>query len=242
MLPKNILKRFRNTPLHPQWIVFKKEYQLIQEFDQYLDGTIVDIGCSDMNVKKYLDKSRINYIGIDYPDTATNWYGTNPDIFADGHCLPLPDAQVDGAICSQVLEHVIRPDDFLSEIYRVLKPGANLILAIPFMYPIHDSPRDFHRWTVFGLSNLCAATGFKISNKVHLSSPPETLALLLNVALGKYFSDSISKKNLVTLLLPIFPVFCLINNLLASILKYVISNDSMPYGYQFVLTKPKENK
>jgi len=242
ILLKSILKHLRNTPFHPQWIVFKKEHQLFQEFDQHLDGTIVDIGCSDMKVKKYLDQRRISYIGIDYPGTATNWYGTSPDIFADGHRLPLPDAQINGAICLQVLEHVTRPDIFLSEIYRVLRPGKNLILAVPFMYPIHDSPRDFHRWTDFGLSNFCEATGFKITKKVHLSTPPETLAILLNVALGKYFSDSIIKKNPGILLLPIFPVFCLINNLIASILKYVITNDSMSYGYQFVLTKPKEDK
>ena len=40
-------------------------------------------------------------------------------------------SQYDYVICSHVLEHIVYPDKLLKDIYRVLKPGGFLIVALP---------------------------------------------------------------------------------------------------------------
>ena len=38
--------------------------------------------------------------------------------------------------------------------YRVLKPGGQLILTTRFVYPLHDVPHDYFRYTKYGLQHL----------------------------------------------------------------------------------------
>ena len=79
------------------------------------------------------------------------------DIVADGHFLPFSDASFDAVISEAVLEHVRSPNLVVSEIYRVLKPGGNICIAVPFLQGYHASPHDYQRWTVPGIVQLCAA-------------------------------------------------------------------------------------
>ncbi len=38
--------------------------------------------------------------------------------------------------------------------YRLLKPGGKLILTTRFIFPLHDIPHDYYRFTIFGLKYL----------------------------------------------------------------------------------------
>ena len=49
-------------------------------------------------------------------------------IQGDGHDLPLASSSVDAVLCCLVLCSIPDPQRALSEIYRVLKPGANLVV------------------------------------------------------------------------------------------------------------------
>jgi len=54
----------------------------------------------------------------------------------------------------EVLEHVKTPDLAIKELFRTLKPDAPLILSTPFIFPIHDAPHDYYRYTRYGLAHL----------------------------------------------------------------------------------------
>ncbi len=56
---------------------------------------------------------------------------TGADIIA----LPFDDACFDHVICAEVMEHI--PDDAAAarELFRVLKPGGNLVVSVPRFYP-----------------------------------------------------------------------------------------------------------
>jgi ubiquinone/menaquinone biosynthesis C-methylase UbiE len=55
-----------------------------------------------------------------------------PSVVGDIECgLPLRDRSMDVIVCSHTLEHIVRTDQLLSEMNRVLKPGGNLILTLP---------------------------------------------------------------------------------------------------------------
>ena len=62
------------------------------------------------------------------------------DILADGHLLPFKDNTFDAVISEAVLEHVYSPDTVVSEVYRVLKPGGYICVAVPFLQGYHALP------------------------------------------------------------------------------------------------------
>src|SRR3989344_3845528 len=78
----------------------------------------------------------------------------NPDIVGDINELPFADASFPVAVMIEVLEHLAEPARALAEGYRVLEPGGTLLLTTRFLAPPHDAPRDYVRFTSFGLEYL----------------------------------------------------------------------------------------
>jgi SAM-dependent methyltransferase len=78
----------------------------------------------------------------------------NPDIVCDVCDMPFPDNSFNAVFLIEVLEHVHNPPKALSEIYRVLKPDGTLIFSVPFIFPLHDRPGDYFRYTKYGLKLL----------------------------------------------------------------------------------------
>lgn len=96
---------------------------------------------------KTLDSAKIIQIDID-PERK-------PDIVADVCQLTMfENNSVDAVFMLEVLEHVKTPQEAVTEILRVLKPGGKLYLSTPFIFPIHDEPYDFYRYTHYGLAYL----------------------------------------------------------------------------------------
>jgi SAM-dependent methyltransferase len=98
-------------------------------------------------------------------------------VIADGK-LPFADASFDLAFSDYVLEHVERPQQFLAEVYRVLKPGAAFLFRTPNIFhyvalisratpqwvhdrianPVRGLPAGAHRpWPTFYRLNSRAA-------------------------------------------------------------------------------------
>ena len=46
--------------------------------------------------------------------------------------------------------------------YRILKPGGYVILTTPLFWHLHEEPRDFYRYTKYGLRYLFTEAGFEI--------------------------------------------------------------------------------
>jgi len=79
-----------------------------------------------------------------------------PDIVADAHALPFPDASFEMVLCLEVFEHVKDPVKVLSELRRVLVPGGTVLLSTRFLFPIHEAPNDRWRFTRYVLVELFA--------------------------------------------------------------------------------------
>ena len=60
----------------------------------------------------------------------------------------------DFVIAVAVLEHVVDPPRCVAEIWRVLKPGAYVYAATPFLQPVHMGAYDFTRFTYLGHRRL----------------------------------------------------------------------------------------
>ena len=80
---------------------------------------------------------------------------------------------------TEVLEHVRHPESVLAELGRVLAPGGRLCLTVPFVWPVHEEPYDFFRYTPFALCDLLEAHGFR---DVRLEPTSGFLSTLAQVA------------------------------------------------------------
>ncbi len=78
----------------------------------------------------------------------------DPDVVGDAHNLPFGDEEFAVVLCTEMLEHVHDPQKVVNEFYRVLKPEGKLILTTRFLYPIHEAPNDYWRFTRFNLERL----------------------------------------------------------------------------------------
>ena len=122
-------------------------------------GRVIDLGCGACPYREIILRQADEYIGVD-------WAASGPgepcvDIVADITApLPFPDGHADMVVAFQVLEHLPEPARFLAECHRVLAAEGTLILAVPFMWQVHDAPRDFYRFTRYGLAYLLEQAGF----------------------------------------------------------------------------------
>ncbi len=109
---------------------------------------IINIGAGG-EISNFLKKKGLNVLEIDIDPKR------KPDIVLDIQDMYLiPTNSVDVVFCLEVLEHVKNPFKAVKEIERILKPGGILIGSTPFVFPIHEEPHDFFRYTKFGILNL----------------------------------------------------------------------------------------
>ncbi len=78
----------------------------------------------------------------------------NPDIVGDICTYEFEESSFDVIVICEVLEHVHSPHLAVQTLLRALDVGGKLILSTPFMLPIHEAPRDFYRFTRYGLEFL----------------------------------------------------------------------------------------
>jgi SAM-dependent methyltransferase len=177
-----MLKLLRRTPFHPQWLL--PDNRAITEWVSELSrGQVLDIGCADRWIQPHL-ASDCRYIGLDYPGTGAKLYGAQPDVFADASLLPFQAASFDTVIMLEVLEHLRRPEAALREISRVTRPGASVLLSVPFLYPIHDAPHDYQRYTAHGLARELDDAGLQIEQLRPTLGSAESAGLVACLALG----------------------------------------------------------
>jgi SAM-dependent methyltransferase len=127
----------------------------------FVDGTLLDVGCGKQPYRDLFmsPSSKVSdYIGLDI-ESAT--YGEpTPDLLWDGKIIPLADASVDCATATEVFEHCPDPQIVANEIHRVLKPGGRFVFTVPFLWPLHDVPYDFYRFTPFAMRAILEQAGF----------------------------------------------------------------------------------
>ncbi|MBI4417145.1 MAG: class I SAM-dependent methyltransferase [Ignavibacteriales bacterium] len=145
--------------VNPFFFARRGLYLHIRELGRNITGKTLDIGCG---LKPYRDLcSSDQYIGLEL-DTPENRAKGVADVFYRGDNFPFSDGGFDSLLCNEVLEHVFTPEAFLREAHRVLKPGGHFMLTVPFVWDEHEQPRDYGRYSSFGIAALVQRCGFEI--------------------------------------------------------------------------------
>jgi SAM-dependent methyltransferase len=120
---------------------------------------LLDFGCGASPYRELLPPD-IDYVGADLD--------RNPKatlILTSEGRVPGPDAQFDAVLSTQVLEHVRDPRLYLSECFRVLRPGGRLLLTTHGIFFYHPDPIDLWRWTCEGLTTVVEESGLVVERQ-----------------------------------------------------------------------------
>ena len=235
---KHVVAALRSTPLHPQWLCRDPRMQLPETNNLPPKGFLLDIGAGDGWLRHRLP-SEWRYVAFDHPEVGCDWYGARPDVCGDAAALPFADASFDAVALLEVVEHLERFDVALSEADRVLKPGGIVLCSVPFLYPVHDAPRDFQRLTIHGLHDVATRFGWEVQSSRRISPGFHSLAVQFGVGLSSTIvapqGHAVVRRLLSFALLPLIPVVNLVCVFLSVLLP---EPGSLAGGHVMVFSKP----
>jgi len=231
------LSWLRWTPLHPQWLLDSRA-SVARWTAPHLKGLVLDIGCGDRWLEP-LVAGRGHYIGLDSLATGAALYGARPSVFGDASRLPIADASIDTVVFFEVLEHLEDPREALEEIARVLRPGGRLLLSMPFLYPIHDAPHDFQRYTTHGLAREISKVGLTVNVISNTRHSLECAGLLAAIGCAGVAIEAVRRRSLSLLLVPLVLIAIPTINLAAWIAARLLPDwPALTSGYRLTATKP----
>ena len=201
-----------------------------------LIGKVLDFGAGTQPYRTLL-KNCSYYLSLEY-DTPQNRERKVADIFYNGKNIPSQDHSFDGIISTQTLEHVPNPDEIVAEWSRVLRHDGLLLITMPFMWPEHEIPYDYQRYTSWGLRLLLERHGFEIIEQHKLLSDCRAPAQLLVAWIFDAFIVSFRPQIFRFLLIPVFctPIF-----ILASLIAFISPKNSNTYLDNLILARSKKN-
>jgi len=126
-----------------------------------MSGKLLDFGCGSKPYKSLFSNVE-EYIGLDYENEGHDHSDEQVDVFYNGKDVPFDDETFDSILSTQVFEHVEDVDLAIKELHRVLKKDGQILVTAPFVFPEHELPHDYRRFTANGLSSLLQRHGFEV--------------------------------------------------------------------------------
>lgn len=196
-------------PWHHQWLAGTPLYRVLRPLLQTLEGDVLDVGCGYKPYRDWLPGAR-SYYGIDVAP------GPEVDaLITPGRPWPVGDAQYDVVLCTQVLEHVGDLHHTVAELRRALRPGADAVISVPWIYGEHNAPHDYRRLSQHGLRRLLEDHDLELVSM----QPHGAVASTLGAIALSWSFDAMPRGGrgmlLVAPLLPLWALLCLAVNLAA---------------------------
>jgi SAM-dependent methyltransferase len=143
------------------WLIYSCiNSELRRIFEHYARGRLIDVGCGEKPYRDLAASYVDEHIGVDHEKTAHDT--SNVDAFGTAYQLPFDGESFDTVLCTDVLEHLEEPSIAVAEAWRVLRAGGHAIYTAPMFWHLHEEPRDYYRFTKYGLEYLFVKNGFEV--------------------------------------------------------------------------------
>jgi SAM-dependent methyltransferase len=154
----------------PEWTMRRPSSELHQLMSKEFWGeipkdftTILDVGCSDGYMVRFLKEHGKEAVGINdviYPTDRLFIEEHGLRVYEmDMHCMDFDNGLFDAVWCRHSLEHSFSPLQVIAEIYRVLKPGGYLFGALP---PAGAYPGHWHQIPDYQFEYLLKMSNFEV--------------------------------------------------------------------------------
>jgi SAM-dependent methyltransferase len=218
-----------------RWIIDRVvERELKKVLAHYMNGRLIDIGCGEKPTESLLKEYVSEHVGVDHEETTHN--KDKIDIIAPAYDIPVEDESFDCALCTAVLEHLEEPSKAIAECSRILKSGGIAVYTAPFIFNLHEEPRDFYRFSKYGLAYLFKTNGFHIIELKALSGFWATFAVAFTHYLWK-FRRKKRRRTLLRPLLFLIPPFVILIQRAAYLLDCIDKREEWTWMYLIVAKK-----
>jgi len=139
---------------------------LIQHFHMKMNDRILDVGCGRGEMSRSFQELGLSVSAVDISDMALEYAPTIDFRVADiDGRLPFESDSFDIVFSKSVVEHLHRPEDLMAEVYRILRPGGQVITMCPsWIHQYREFYSDYtHRrpFTKESLSMVQSISGFR---------------------------------------------------------------------------------
>jgi SAM-dependent methyltransferase len=138
---KHVLRNIFNLSKN----VTKSNAQQLNEIYAGKSATVLIVGSGETaDGSSYLSDKIFTKIRTDV------YFSEALDVICDAHELPFRSQSIDVVWTQAVLEHVLKPNEVVSEIERVIKDGGHVYSEVPFLQAVHEGAFDYQRYTKLG--------------------------------------------------------------------------------------------
>lgn len=119
-------------------------------------GDVLDIGGDTRSVYRqyFAHDSRVTTINLD--QSAKPDFSLDLEKSLGGNGL---EKRFDEVLLINVLEHIYRAEGLLADAGACARPGGRVVVVVPFLFPVHPSPKDFRRFTDEALRRMFSDAG-----------------------------------------------------------------------------------
>jgi len=212
-----------------RWMIHRCALKAYKKYAlPYVKGRLLDIGCGKKPMENFLKDHVTEHVGLDHRDS---FHGLERvDVVGSAYDSTLPSESFDTILCSAVLEHLEEPEAAIREAHRLLKPNGFAIYTVPFFWHLHEEPRDFYRFTKYGLEYLFKKADFQNVDLYELSGFWVTWGTMFN-----YYMDSTLGKYTITRFLSFVLIIC--NNYICSNLDRIFKAKKFTWMYLLIAKK-----
>jgi SAM-dependent methyltransferase len=185
----------------------------------FFKGKLLDAGCGKMPYRNFiLGQSDVKeYIGLDIESALEYSDVIKPDYTWNGVTMPFSDDTFDTIISTEVLEHCFDYNTYIKECLRTLKPGGIIFFTVPFLWPLHEGPYDYYRYTPHALKKMFKDLGQDDLELFSLGGWNASLATMIGLWSKRYLSKKKSK---------------LLNPVIIPFMKYLIKKDKVKTNFE----------
>ena len=150
-------------------IFFYNEYnrnKFIEEVSKKVDNnlSILDVGAGPCKYRHFF--SHCNYKAHDFSKYEGEEFAYGElDYISDITNIPVENNSFDVILCTEVLEHVPKPDLAIGEFTRILKSNGLLVLTAPLGSSIHMAPYHYYGgFSPFWYKHFLAENNFTVES------------------------------------------------------------------------------